>query len=202
MKSIIKVEAEGKVHIFRGRDDVDVQCKVDAWVDSKVQLLHPKEGKREHIKISRTYGEEELPLEVEFYERLEGTELTPKLWRYGTFFSFRAIYEETGLDFYQKFYYIALEKYGMSLEEVYGSSSICMRSSTKMLRDEELFDRVFPPEKFPEEVRSSIRELAKCLEEEGVDHLDFHAGNILTDNHGILKAIDFECAAMVDKRRK
>nr|WRK65275.1 putative protein kinases [Marseillevirus futianmevirus] len=65
-----------------------------------------------------------------------------------------------------------------------------------MLKDKTLFDRAFPPEKFPEQVRESVLELARCLYGESVDHMDFHAGNILMEDE-ILKVIDFEVCGFI-----
>ncbi|AMQ10918.1 putative serine/threonine protein kinase [Brazilian marseillevirus] len=194
MTSVIKVEAEGKTRVFRGKDDIDVQYKLDDWVDYKVQTLRPKERGGEYLKISCAYGDEKKPLEVEFYEHLKGSGLAPELLRYGDFFSFRTTYEESGLVLDKKYSFFAIERFGASLEEVYGSSPRCMNSSEKMRSNDKMFDDTFPPGKFPEEVRESIKELIECLSEEGIDHEDFHAGNILTDGY-VLKAIDFECAS-------
>ncbi|BAU80269.1 divergent serine/threonine protein kinase [Tokyovirus A1] len=196
MGSIIKVEAEGKIRIFRGKDDVDAQCKLDAWVERKEFALRPEERCGEYLKIRRMYGEECAPLEVEFYQHLEGTGLTPKLLRYGDFFSFSVTYAETGLVLSNKFSYIAVERFGKSLEEIYGSSPECMNSSETMRKNKLVFDRTFPSKKFPENVRESVRKLIERLSKACLDHQDFHAGNVLTNERGQLKCIDFECAAI------
>ncbi|AEA07211.1 putative serine/threonine protein kinase [Lausannevirus] len=196
MNSIIKVEAEGKTHIFRGKDDVQVQCKLDDWVDHKVQLLYPSTKQGEFVKVSRAYGTEEKPLEVEFYEHLKGTGLTPRLLRYGDVFCFRTIYEESGLVLDNKYCYFATELFGKSLEQLFGPSK-CMVSSEELKKDKKKFDETFPPSKFPEEIRSGIRQIIARLSAMKVNHQDFHTGNILMDKYGTMKVIDFEVAELL-----
>lgn len=194
MCSIIKVEVEGETLHFRGKDDVDAQCKLDLWIEREVISRAPKEKNGEYLKISRSYGEEFLPLEVEFYEHLEGTGLSPKLLRYGTFFSFRTEYAESGLSIDNKMSFIAVERFGRSLEEIYGSSPQCLNSSEKMRRDKRVFDATFPPERFPKQIKKSLVRLIGDLSKACFDHQDFHAGNVLMNEKGALKVIDFECA--------
>nr|WRK65274.1 serine/threonine protein kinase [Marseillevirus futianmevirus] len=110
MCSVIKVQLEGKIHIFRGKDDIDAQIKLDAWVDYKVQSSRPKERTHEFIKISRLYGEGENT-EVRFYRHLEGTELTPRMLGSEVFLSFQTTYEETGLVLEETFSYLSVERY-------------------------------------------------------------------------------------------
>lgn len=194
MASVIKVEAEGKTLFFRGEDDIDAQYNLDLWVEAKELALRPKENPREYLKFCRMYGGEE-PDEIEFYRHLKGTELTPKLLRFGTYFSFTATYGESGLVLDHSCAFIGIERFGKSLEEIFGSSLETMLSSKDMLKDGATFDRAFPPEKFPQEIRESVLELAQCLCDENADHRDFHAGNILMKDE-ILKVIDFECASI------
>nr|WNL50472.1 serine threonine protein kinase [Marseillevirus sp.] len=195
MGSVIKVEAEGKTLFFRGEDDIDAQYNLDLWVESKEFALRPKQRRGEYLKFCRMYGEGE-PEEVEIYRHLDGTELTPKLLRHGNYFSFTATYGESGLVLNHSCAFIGIERFGKSLEEIFGSSPETMLSSKDMLKDRALFDRAFPPEKFPQEIRESVLELATCLESEGIDHQDFHSGNILMDKHGVTKVIDFECVSI------
>lgn len=199
MGSIIKVEAEGKTLFFRGEDDIEAQYNLDLWVESKELALRPKEHKREYLKFCRMYGGEE-PEEIEFYRHLKGTELTPKLLRHGNYFSFTVTYGESGLVLNHSCAFIGIERFGKSLEEIYGSSPETMLSSKDMLKDRALFDRAFPQEKFPEDVRESVLELAQCLYDEDTDHQDFHAGNVLMDEHGVTKVIDFEVCDFVGKK--
>lgn len=199
MGSIIKVKAEGKTLFFRGEDDIEAQYNIDLWVESKELALRPKQRRGEYLKFCRIYGEEEESDEIEFYRHLDGTELTPKLLRYGNHFSFRVMYD-SGVSVDHSCTFIGIERFGKSLEEIFGSSPETMLSSKDMLKDRALFDRAFPPEKFPQEVRESVLELAQCLYEEHVDHRDFHAGNVLMDEHGITKVIDFEVCDFVGKK--
>lgn len=194
MASVIKVEAEGKTFFFRGENDIDAQYNLDLWVEAKELALRPKEQKGEYLKFCRMYGNEE-PDEIKFYRHLDGTELTPRLLRFGTYFSFRVVHDSSWtVD--HSFAFIGIERFGKSLEEIFGSSLECMLSSKDMLKDRALFDRAFPSEKFPQQVRESVLELAQCLYDEAVNHQDFHTGNVLMDEHGVTKVIDFECASI------
>nr|WQM86799.1 serine/threonine protein kinase [Marseillevirus cajuinensis] len=197
MGSVIKVEAEGKTLFFRGEDDIDAQCNLDLWVEAKELALRPKEQKGEYLKFCRMYGTEE-PDEVEIYRHLDGTELTPKLLRFGTYFSFRAVHDP-GVSVDHSCAFIGIERFGKSLEEIYGSSLETMLSSKDMLKDSTIFDRAFPPEKFPEEIRESVLELAQCLSDECVNHGDFHSGNVLMKD-GTLRVIDFEVCDFICKK--
>lgn len=99
MRSIIKVEYGGKVRIFRGCDDTEVQEKVDRWIDDTIQLLSPRVNDGEYLKIARTTACDGRTgnLEVKFYDHLRDSGLTPKLLKHADFFSFRVIYKESGL---------------------------------------------------------------------------------------------------------
>lgn len=90
--------------------------------------------------------------------------------------------------------FIAVERFGRSLEEIYGSSPQCLNSSEKMRRNKGVFDATFPPERFPKQIKKSLVRLIGELSKACFDHQDFHAGNVLMNEKGALKVIDFECA--------
>lgn len=134
--------------------------------------------------------------EVKFYEYLKETGITPELLRTGKLFPFQIVEEGTENISEGEYSYIVLERFGNSLDKIYAVTDGII-SSEDLLTNEEMFDNTFSPSKFPEKVRENIRSLLKRLSEAGVEHLDFHSGNILMDEKGQLKVIDFERAAFL-----
>ncbi|BAU80266.1 divergent serine/threonine protein kinase [Tokyovirus A1] len=187
----ITVKCEGSEHKFTGNDEFDTQSKAEAFLLKKAKAMsRDLEEFGEYIKLV-ILSKGGVSPEVKCYEHLDGTDITPKLLRTGSLFSFQMTYP-SGLTLDSQYSYMAFEEFGRALDEIYGSSEECMNSSEDLLADSRLFDKIFPSETFPESIREKIRCLLEKLSDLSLEHQDIHAGNILMDEQETLKLIDFE----------
>ncbi|AHA45938.1 divergent serine/threonine protein kinase [Insectomime virus] len=191
----ITVKCEGEEHKFAKKDQLSAQAAADEFLLKKAKLMsHKLEQPGQYVKLVVLSEDEQASPEVEYYEYLEGLNITPKLLSFGSLFSFQTVYKSSGLSFDSHYSYMVFEKFGESLDETYGPSIHCMNSSEELLASSRLFDRIFPHGIFPQKVRDSIRNLLEELSEMLVEHQDIHSGNILMGEDGTLKLIDFEYA--------
>lgn len=179
-------------------DEEKYYASIDAkdWVRGEANCSAFRLQKPEEYAKAVIHGAKNSIGEVEFYEHLKGTGITPKLLRAGKLFPFQIVEKGTENISEGECSYIVLERFGKSLDKIYVATD-GMISSEDFLEHEEMFDKHFSSSKFPEKVREDIRSLLKRLSEAGVEHLDFHSGNILMDEKGQLRVIDFERAAFL-----
>lgn len=194
MEYSVTVHCEGNTCTFKGTNEFDVQADAEAFLFKKAKsMARPLEEFGEYIKLVIVPKGEVSP-EVEIYEYLDGSGITPKLLRTGSLFTFQMVHEPLGMVTHHHYFYVVLEEFGRALDEIYGPSEECMNSSEELLANAELFDKIFPPDAFPENIRESVKRLLEKLSGMLLKHQDVHAGNILVDEHGKMKIIDFEYA--------
>ncbi|AMQ10916.1 divergent serine/threonine protein kinase [Brazilian marseillevirus] len=191
MERFITVHYDRNTYTFKGTNEFDAQADAETFLLEKAKsLAMPLQEFGEYIKLVILPKGEVSP-EVEFYEYLDGTEITPKLLRTGSLFPFQMVYD-SGLSFESHYFYMVFEEFGRALDEIYGVSCECMNSSEDLLDDADLFDKIFPQEDFPEDTRKSIRHLLEKISDMRLEHQDIHSGNILVGEEGKMKLIDFE----------
>ncbi|ALH07021.1 putative serine/threonine protein kinase [Port-miou virus] len=192
----VTIQCGGDAFSFEDKYEYDALLEANDWLHSKAEKLCNFFKKDGEFMKSIVCSKDGIPSEIKYYDNLKGTDITPKLLRTGELFPFGVTREKSGKTVDKKYCYVVLEKFGKSLDKNYPITE-GMIPSELLLEYPETFEKIFPSDVFPENLREKIMDLLQRLSAKGVEHLDVHTGNILMNEQGELRLIDFEHAAFL-----